>query len=403
MTEAQQSPQIVVGIAKSVEDKEAIYRLRYQIYHQEMGKLIQADHNKRWIVDELDETGHLFYAKVDDEVVGTIRLNTGTAAQFPSSIHAYFHMQQFQEYAPEQPILSYSSRLMVSPRYRSSQVLYFLLAEMFRYAMERGLIFNFCYCAPQLVGLYEQLGFRRYTKNVNHPETGFNVPMVLVADDVAYMRQVRSPLYRLALRLRKQHSQQTADWFTEKFPNVKQNVVQRALGEQEFWSIINEKLQQSYQNQQFIFQGLNEQELKLLLRETTVLRCDEGDLIVKDSNVGNEMFIVLSGAVEVTKTQHDMTYSIAILGEGDVFGEMAFVSRTRRTATVTAVTGSEIMVLTREFFRKFIDSHPTIASKVLLNLAVILCDRLGRSTGNWIDTVTKLQSKLQSERLDEEE
>lgn len=392
MTTEQDNHPIIVGIAETVEDREAIYRLRYQIYHTEMGKQIKADHDRKMIVDELDDDGYLFFAKVGSDVVGTIRLNIGSAGDFPTSLREYFDMSQFQTYSPGRMLLSYSSRLMVSPQYRNSQVLYFLLAEMYRFGIERDVVFNFCYCAPQLVGLYEQLGFRRYTKNVNHPETGFNVPMVLIGDDVQYLRKVRSPLYRLARKLGKQQVQETVDWFANEYPHADRYIVQRALGEEEFWHIIDEKLHQSAKDQMFIFNGLDDQELKLLLRETTVLSCDEGDLIVRDGNVGNELFVVLSGAVEVTKVKDGENFSIALIGEGEVFGEMAFVSKRKRTATVTAVTNSEIMVLTHDFFSKFIDSQPVIASKVLLNLAVILSDRLGKSTGNWLESITKLRS-----------
>lgn len=310
MVDGQLKQPIVVGIAETAEDKDAIFKLRYQIYHQEMGKQIKADHERQMIVDELDDDGYLFFAKIGSQVVGTVRLHIGTAADFPHSIQDYFQLHQFQTYSPDRPILSYSSRLMVSPRYRSSQVLHYILAEMYRFGIEREVAFNFCYCAPQLVALYEQLGYRRFTKNVNHPETGFNVPMVLIPDDVHYMRKVRSPFYRLAKKLGKPHVQQSVDWFAQQFPNAKQYIVQRALGEDEFWTIINVKLSQSFQNQQYIFQGLNEQELKLLLRRSTVLECNEGDLIIKDFNVGHEMFIVLTGAVEVSKFRNGQHYSI---------------------------------------------------------------------------------------------
>lgn len=388
MDEQKEQP-IVVGIAETVEDREEIYKLRYQIYHQEMGKQIKADQERQMIYDEYDENGYLFYAKINSQVVGTIRLHIGTAADFPSSIHDYFLLSQFQTYSPGRPILSYSSRLMVAPRYRSSQVLNVLLAELYRFGLEREIPFNFCYCAPQLVGLYEQIGYRRYTKNVSHPDTGFNVPIVLIADDVNYMRKVRSPFYRLAKRLGRLHNHQIEEWFQNQFPNAKQHITQRALNDSEFWAIIDEKLSASFRNQHTVLEGLDEDELKLLFRQATVLNCEENDLIVKDGNVGNEMFIVLSGAVEVTKFQNDRTHTIAMLGEGEVFGEMAFVSKAKRTATVSAITKSEIMVLTHDFFTKFIANHPVIASKVLLNLAVILCDRLGKSTQSWIDSMTK--------------
>ena len=56
-----------IKVASSDEDREQIFRFRYDVYVTEMGKSpAEADHQKKIIRDELDEDAHLLYAENDD-------------------------------------------------------------------------------------------------------------------------------------------------------------------------------------------------------------------------------------------------------------------------------------------------------------------------------------------------
>jgi len=64
---------IEIGIAKTPEEKEKIYRLRYHIYAEEIPfKLVSVDHEKKILYDDLDEWGTLFYATDGLEFIGTV-------------------------------------------------------------------------------------------------------------------------------------------------------------------------------------------------------------------------------------------------------------------------------------------------------------------------------------------
>ena len=68
-----------VAIAETPQEREAVFRLRYQVYVEEMGKrLASADHGRRLLTDPLDETGLLFLARdPEGEVAATLRCNEG--------------------------------------------------------------------------------------------------------------------------------------------------------------------------------------------------------------------------------------------------------------------------------------------------------------------------------------
>jgi CRP-like cAMP-binding protein len=73
---------------------------------------------------------------------------------------------------------------------------------------------------------------------------------------------------------------------------------------------------------------------------------------------------------------------IDTLDRGAVFGEMAFLSEVRRTATVVALSDVEVLVITQKYLRDIMESMPEIACRVLFNLSLVLCERLANSTAN---------------------
>ena len=78
---------------------------------------------------------------------------------------------------------------------------------------------------------------------------------------------------------------------------------------------------------------------------------------------GDYMYGVVSGAVELRIGDH----TVEVAGEGDVFGEMALIDKSRRAATATATT-SLAMIDQREFLF-LVHETPTFAIQVMSSLA----------------------------------
>ena len=69
--------------ARTEEEKEAVYRFRYEIYVAEMGRYRGiADHERRLFREPEDDTARIFYAAKGGEVVATSRFNWGGDAPF---------------------------------------------------------------------------------------------------------------------------------------------------------------------------------------------------------------------------------------------------------------------------------------------------------------------------------
>ena len=93
-----------------------------------------------------------------------------------------------------------------------------------------------------------------------------------------------------------------------------------------------------------------------ILRARTV---HAGTVIIRKGEPGDAMYLVASGMVEV-----DASTGKVRLAEGDFFGEMALLTEERRTATVTAIKPTDLLVLDCDDFHRLIDRNSEVAAQV---------------------------------------
>ncbi len=74
----------------------------------------------------------------------------------------------------------------------------------------------------------------------------------------------------------------------------------------------------------------------------------DGQTIFKEDSPGDWVYIILSGQVEIFRAIDDKKYVLSKLKEGDVFGEMAFLGNTKRTASAKAVGETVIAAIDRD-------------------------------------------------------
>ena len=114
-----------------------------------------------------------------------------------------------------------------------------------------------------------------------------------------------------------------------------------------------------------LFASFSRHELEELAKATEDLAFDEGKVLAREGEIGQEFFVILDGEVAVTRDHAE----VRRLSSGDFFGEIALIwESARRTATVTATTPVRLFVLTRQSFRSLLAHHPDIERKVLAAL-----------------------------------
>jgi CRP/FNR family transcriptional regulator, cyclic AMP receptor protein len=94
-----------------------------------------------------------------------------------------------------------------------------------------------------------------------------------------------------------------------------------------------------------------------------------GDYIFREGDAGNEMFIIQSGKVKITKqVKEGVDKTLVVLGAGDFFGEMAVIDKDVRSANAIAMEPSRLIALDEEVFEMHMQTNPKIVKKILKNL-----------------------------------
>ena len=120
-----------------------------------------------------------------------------------------------------------------------------------------------------------------------------------------------------------------------------------------------------------LFKELSYQEMLQLLPLTQEVNVTAGQTLIKEGESGDELFILLSGRVEVTSEGVNIT----TLGPGNQFGELALVDDRPRSATIKALEPSRLLLLKRADFRQ-LTRNGELAPKLLWNLIFNISGRL---------------------------
>jgi len=127
-----------------------------------------------------------------------------------------------------------------------------------------------------------------------------------------------------------------------------------------------------------LFQQLTDQELVRMLRVVYERRLRQGEVLCAEGQVGDSMYIVHDGSVEISKRgRHLVT-----LGPGRHLGEIAFIAGGERSATVTAREATTVLTFRREDFAQLGREEPQISAKVLWSCALNLSDRIRDLSAN---------------------
>lgn len=113
-----------------------------------------------------------------------------------------------------------------------------------------------------------------------------------------------------------------------------------------------------------LFAGCSKAELREVALVADEIDLQDGRVLTREGRRGREFFVLVDGTVSVTRAGK----KLADLGAGDWFGEIAILTHTPRTATVTASSPVRVLVITDRAFRRVVESMPRIAFKVLASV-----------------------------------
>lgn len=118
------------------------------------------------------------------------------------------------------------------------------------------------------------------------------------------------------------------------------------------------------------FAKLKEEEATELANRLVLRRFGQGQVIFHHGDPGGLLYIISDGKVKITHSTPDGQEALlAILGNGDFFGELALLDNSPRSATAEALESTQTLTLHRADFRRFLNNNPDFAMHVLQTMA----------------------------------
>lgn len=292
------------------------------------------------------------------KIVGCVRATPASELAAIASSREEYALDAFPE--AMLPEVAVATRLAVFKEYRGTVASLVLLEHMYEEGIRRGFQACVLTCEPGLYKMYLRTGFRPYARVHASPTGGWRLPMVLPVFDAAHLDRTGSPLAKVLRRWDGPRDDRAVRWYRDLLgvrgsfdPGI-------AAWEDRDGSI-----------HQALTDGLSAAGVAMLLEGAMELSCEAGQVVIKQGDGGLGMGVVLEGMLEV---QHgDRT--LAIFGQGELFGEISSVlGGTRSANVVAAVPETRVLMLSRTALER--DLPPEDAARVWQNLAKQLAGRL---------------------------
>jgi CRP-like cAMP-binding protein len=356
LTEQRTAQDLEVRLATTDDEREAVYRFRYVVYVEELGRYrAAADHARRRLADPEDARSWLVYAAVAGEVVGSFRITWGGDGFSPRQIEQYQLAPFLAELPPE--VMAVGERTMIAPSWRGTDLMAALgdVSEPISLAHDVRVVFGAC--EPHLFSFYAGLQRPYGTRNINSPEAGFLIPLVSFPQEADALREFGTD---------------------GRLPECVRRVLDSAGtvlsplldGREEYQRVVHNALGGLDGS---VLGGLDDEQLDAVLRRSNVITCRAGDRLLKTGGSARNAFVVLTGSLAVSR---DGT-QVGTVGPGEIVGEMAYLLHQPRSFDVDVIDdGTRVLSLSERTLTTLIDVAPAAAARFTSNLARQLCRRL---------------------------
>ncbi|MEE2750103.1 MAG: methyltransferase domain-containing protein [Myxococcota bacterium] len=366
---------IRITVLEDARDREAVFRFRYRIQADEQGlELPGMNHAERNLVSPLDEGGVLL-AAIDQETgatVGTLRTTLADAPCVTEDLLNRLSLSKVVEQLGGAKV-ALTGDLMVDPAYKGRTVTSLLVTRMYQLGLELDIDIDTCQADLTLVNLYQQLGYRPYAEPTRPDEvSGLRLPLALTMRDAKHLFEVRSPFRRFLAAdcddegaMARQMQDMVPDFHS---PPVNPREL-RAL-----WAGLAESTLK--RREYSLLDDLDDDQAEGLLEICPTIEVPKGETIYRLGEQHKGMGMVLEGEIGVTLEETPDPHLIAVLGPGQVFGEMAGVLGVGRTARLLALERTKVMLLPDTAFDLLDMEAPPVGRQISRNLVRILCERL---------------------------
>lgn len=149
-----------------------------------------------------------------------------------------------------------------------------------------------------------------------------------------------------------------------------------------------------------LFRNLHQAQIMKVLKICRLVTFAEAEVVAREGEEGDTMYIILEGTVEVVKSlimsdlneNTEKSKVFTKLGAEDhaVFGEIALLERSKRTATIRTISKCTFYEIKRDDFLGLTDLDPELGYPIFVNLARIVSARLRKADEDTVKLTTVL-------------
>jgi hypothetical protein len=327
-------------IATTEQEREAVYRHRYTVYVEELRRYHDtADHQGRRLVDPEDASSELVYVAADGEVVASLRTSWGGDGFSQRQIDEYSLAPLLAELPAE--LMNIGERTMISPSWRGVDLFPDLALKSAEARGADQLLLAFGACEPHLIGFYSQWQRPYADRNINHPESGYLIPLVAFPKGTEPLDD--APVVARMLR------------------STGAVTCSRLMDPDDYHTVVRTALDACGHS---VFDGLSEDHLQLALRGSNVIRCATGDRIVRTDGTARTMYVVLEGRVSCRTLRGPERHR----GPGEAVGRSGVIQVDASPVdAVVAAADTRVLALSERSLSRLVEASPGSAAAIAAN------------------------------------
>lgn len=366
---------------------DAIYRFRFQVYYGELGARLPEDavHTGRLRCD-LDDVAYQYASFENGQVVGCVRVVDLGDIQNDAGLIAKYRLGDVMNRWGRNAI-TFPGRMAVSEKFRNGSLAIRLMSLATDEARMRGIHLAFLDSTPHLLPLYETVGFRRYAPAFSDPVFGFKQPLLFLLHDHVGLKAIGSPLARTLTQ--SDDDPDIRAWYAQHYSAYAAIRTATLLPCSAFTDLVEHTFGSALSGIPF-FRYLSRREIDLLLKKSTLVCAQAGDVVVRSGLRDDYLCVVLSGRLE----SHHAGHHLDTLGPGDLCGETEFLTNRERIAEVVAREPATLLILPTGYLAQVIEKDVMIGRTLMKNLA----GRLAAQTVQRLDVLGSSVVSQSSER-----
>lgn len=259
------------------------------------------------------------------------------------------------------PKMAMVSHLSFDSAYLNTPAVPVLLSHCFVEVLKADGLALLMQCDPGHYSIYKRLGMRPIGPLQMGEDGDFQIPMIGLPD-MEYLSVIHSPLLPMLRGVSFDRYQGICEWYYQ---------LVREHTELQTGTAFYPEDHEDFKGHHVITEGLSEAGKAAFLKDAMVINCRQDEVLFAENDTGKAIGYVRKGLLRVVIGGQ----TVVMLGEGDLFGEIAYILNTKRTAKIVSASPDTEVVLFQE---SAIDQLTEQADRTVIwrNLAKVLAHRV---------------------------